>query len=391
VGSTQSHLHLKSHNNINKFDFFSYSSPVLYKSSQDLVLINSVALPLKKRKIIFNFKKMGKTLALILLAIVIKSICQYYLGAQETSLEKIFSGLDFPFYQGCILGGVIMVLFQDNWNNMWDFLHKSFTIKLDSEDEDSGNEALNLSQKDKDKLTDSNIGSKAIDKGKNPEQVTSKKGSPEPEGVEIPREELMDLMVKASIAAYEIAEDTKSYNEKFFALGKGLQKFNSLELGRLNINNPADIDKAFFPLLKEHGVMYSKFQSSRLAWIVSRAANLQPENKPKVRDAIAKMEIAREKYLSAIKDIGRHQDTTTQAKIYYAALNEQRNSSNKELNKAEDIVLKDLKASPFCTIDHDDCKNLVKTIKEYYRAKIEVNTQDNNLKKKLGEVINRKS
>jgi uncharacterized FlgJ-related protein len=103
------------------------------------------------------------------------------------------------------------------------------------------------------------------------------------------------------------------------------------------------------------------------------------------------MEIIREKYISATKDVGKLQDATTQAKVYYAALNEQRNSTNKELNKAEEIILKDLKASPFCTIDHEDCKNLVKTIKDYSKARIEFNTQDNNLKKKLGEVINKKS
>jgi hypothetical protein len=101
------------HSNI-KLDFFSYSSPVLYKSSQDLSLMINVALPLKKRKIIFNFKKMGKTLVLILLAVIIKSICQYYLGAQQTSLEKIFCELDYPFYQGCILGGILFGFLQDN-------------------------------------------------------------------------------------------------------------------------------------------------------------------------------------------------------------------------------------------------------------------------------------
>jgi hypothetical protein len=72
-------------------------------------------------------------------------------------------------------------------------------------------------------------------------------------------------------------------------------------------------------------------------------------------------------------------------------LNEQRNSLNKEINKANDIVLKDLKASPFCTIDHEDSKNLVKTLKEFSNAKKEFNIQDSNLKKKIGEVINRRS
>jgi hypothetical protein len=57
---------------------------------------------------------MGITLLLVILAIIIKSICKYFLGAQETSLEKILSGLDYPFYQGCFLGGIIMVFIQDN-------------------------------------------------------------------------------------------------------------------------------------------------------------------------------------------------------------------------------------------------------------------------------------
>jgi hypothetical protein len=72
-------------------------------------------------------------------------------------------------------------------------------------------------------------------------------------------------------------------------------------------------------------------------------------------------------------------------------LNEQRNSINKEFNKADEIILKDIKASPFCTIGLDDSKNLVRTLKEYFNAKKEFNTQDSNLKKLLGEVINRKS
>ena len=363
--------------------------------------MSNTVLPLKRSKIIFNLKKIGKTLVLILLAIVIKSISQYYLGAQETSLEKIFSGLDYPYYQGCLLGGVIMVFFQDNWNNMWDYLHKNFTIKLDSGDEDSGDELKNSRKgkekltdsniSSKEKLTDSNISSKAIDKEKNPEQVTSKKESGSGGEIKFTREELIDLMVKSSWAANEIGEDTKSYNERFIALGKGLETLNSLELERLNINNPADVDKVFIPLLQEHGSTHSKFQNSRSAWIISRAANLEVQNKPKVQDAIAKMEIARQKYLSAIDDVARLQDTTTQAKVYYAALNEQRNSVNKELNKAEDIILKDLKASPFCIIDHDDCKNLVKTLKDYSNAKREFITQDSKLKKKLGEVINRRT
>lgn len=386
------HLGVGVRSNINKPDFFFYSSPDLYKSSTDLSLISSVALSLKKRKIIFNFKKVGKSLALIILAVVIKSICQYYLGAQETSLEKILGGLDYRFYQGCFLGGILLSFFQDNWNNMWGYFHKSIIIRLDSEDEDSGNEALKNNPKGKDKLTDSNV-SKVPDKEKSIEQVTSKKVSSSGSAGEIQtsREELLHRIATYSLAAHDIAKDTKEYSNNFLALAEGFKRFNTLDLGKLNMNNKNEVEKFFIPLLTEQGSCYSKYQSSLTLWIRSRAINLQPENKTKVMDAIANMEIAREKYLSAISNVSIHQDATTQAKVYYAALNEQRNSVNKELNKANDIILKDLKASPFCTTNHDDCKNLVRTLKDYSNAKKEFNIQDSNLKKKLGEVINRRN
>jgi len=57
-----------------------------------------------KKKFYINLKKLFKTLCFIVLAIIIKSICQYTFGAEETTMEKIFFCLDFPFYYGCILG-----------------------------------------------------------------------------------------------------------------------------------------------------------------------------------------------------------------------------------------------------------------------------------------------
>lgn len=285
-----------------------------------------------------------------------------------------------------------MVFFQDNWNNLCEFLHKSFVIKLDSGDEDSADEALKNSRKGKEKLTDSNISSKALDKGKNPELVANKEGESSGSGREIKytREELVDLIVNASWAASEISADTKHYYENFIILGKGLEKLNTLDLKRLSINNPDDVKNVFIPLLQEQGTSNTRFLNSRSAWMISRAANLEPENKTKVLEVKAKMEVARKKYLDVIGELDKYKDTTTQVKVYFAALNEQRNSVFKEFNKADDIIIKDLKASPFCRIDHDDCKNLVTTLKEYSNAKREFITQDSILKSKISEVINRK-
>jgi hypothetical protein len=275
---------------------------------------------------------------------------------------------------------------------MLDYLHKIFTIKLDSEDEDSVDETLKNSRKGKDKLTDSNISNKIMDKGNNPEQITTKKDSlSSGDEIKNQREALIDFMAKHSVAAHEIDEDTKSYIATMLSLGKDVKMFSTLEIDKRNLNDSIDAENLFVPLLKHHGTMYSSHQTSRLAWIKSRVINLQPENKIKVNEAITNMQIAREKYLSAISKLGKHENTATQAKVYYAALNEQRNSVNKELNKADDIILKDLKASPFCTIDDKYCKDLVRTLKDYSNAKKEFNIQDSNLKKKIGEVINKRS
>ena len=383
---------------VRKTEFFYYSSPVLYKNSSDLSLISNVVLPKEKIKIIFNFKKWGKTLAFIMLAIITKSICQYYLGAQETSWDKIILGLDYPFYQGCLLGGIILSFFQDNWNNMWDYIHKSITIRLDSEDEDSGNEVSKNLQKGKDKLTDSNISSKVADKEKSVTEVASTEvastegsSSGSTSRILISIDDLAHVIATYGLAADEIAKDTKSYTSDLSVLAELVGNFNTLGVNLLDMKKPGEVEKAIIPLLQEHGSTYSKYQNRLVLWIKSRAINLEDENKIKVKDAIANAEIARDKYLSVVHSIDTHNSATTQAKVYYAALNEQRKSVNKELNKATDIVLKDLKASPFCAIKGKESKNLINTLKDFSNVKKEFNTQDNYLKKKIGEVINKRN
>ena len=61
-------------------------------------------------------QKYLKTIFFVIIGIGIKSICQYFFGAEDTSIEKLILGLDYSFYLGCILGSWIIIIFQDNWN-----------------------------------------------------------------------------------------------------------------------------------------------------------------------------------------------------------------------------------------------------------------------------------
>lgn len=333
---------------------------------------------------------MGISLALVILAIVIRSICQYYLGAEHTSLNKILSGIDYPFYQGWILGNIIIIFFQDNWNNMWDYLHKSLVLRLDSGDEDSGNEGLKSSRKEK--LTDSN-NNKAIDKGKSLEQIISKQELPitfEGRTIET-KKELSDFMAVIMTVAYEISLDTKNASNSLLKLGDSLKSLGVFEFEKLNIHNPVDVEAFFIKFFQEHGKTYNNAQMTRSIWIKARSLNLLPENRVEIENHLKNLEAIKEKYISKISGLGNHQDPTTQVKLFYSALNEKRNLINKELNKADDIIFKDLKKSAFCTLSNEDSKNLVKTLRDYTNAKYEFNTQDNKLKKRLGEVINKKN
>jgi hypothetical protein len=146
---------------------------------------------------------------------------------------------------------------------MLDYIRKYFYLKFDSGDEDSGDEGLKISSKGKEKLSEESNTSKVLDE--NPEQVTSKKESPSISSRVISREEELERTVLYSIAADEITQDTKTYIKNILALGGGLKKFNNIELNTLNIKNKADIDRAFIPLVKEQGITYSKYRTSRAA------------------------------------------------------------------------------------------------------------------------------
>jgi hypothetical protein len=101
------------------------------------------------------------------------------------------------------------------------------------------------------------------------------------------------------------------------------------------------------------------------------------------------MQDVRNKYVASIDQLKSLNSSTTQAKVFYGVFNEQRRLTNKELNQAEVIVMKNLKSGPFCLVDHQDCKNLLKSLKDYNKAKENFNSQDNYLKKKIGEMINK--
>jgi hypothetical protein len=112
VGSNKSYINFELKKKKGKIKFFDLSSRDLYNKNMNLYSNNRV-LPIFKGKYIFKWEKLVKTVLWIIFAILIKSICQFVLGAEETSIEKLLLGLDCTFYLKYILGGSFMALLPD--------------------------------------------------------------------------------------------------------------------------------------------------------------------------------------------------------------------------------------------------------------------------------------
>jgi hypothetical protein len=128
----------------------------------------------------------------------------------------------------------------------------------------------------------------------------------------------------------------------------------------------------------------------RLEWITDRIRLLETHDSTKVVEHILRMldsQRTLSSMLGPMSDI-RDSNVGRGIKVWYCEYNKHRNSFIKELTLAEGITTKGLKKSPLCTLNHSNSKSLIKALNDYSKAKDQYNTEENYLKKKLGEAVN---
>lgn len=403
-----------------KVKFFDYSSPHLYNTNMDLGLMNNSVKLIVKGKFKFNRKKLVKTVLWVILAIVIKSICQYVLGAEVTSIENIVLGLDGPFYLGCIIGGWIMVLLQDNWDNlMSEYFPNSITMKFDSGDENTDDEVTKKSWKGKgkEKITDSDTTTSTISPTataavtqdlENLNLNTMEERVKEyisrykirelkhPSLSNLSDEEIFKLLDKAK----EITQNTHSYIENIsnkrdllkegnFYLKNSLIGGNSDKKLTFDINDKKAAAN-LINLVTQYSQINRSYMYDRLEWITDRIRLLETQDAAKVVEHILRMLDSQNTLSSMLGPMTniRALSDGKGVKVWYCEYNKHRNSFIKELTLAEGITTKGLKKSPLCTLNHPNSKSLIKALNAYSNAKDQYNTEENYLKKKLGEAVN---
>lgn len=305
--------------------------------------------------------------------------CEWFL-VEIRLLEDIVVNL--KIYRDILLGSMAVfsrLLVLGFWQEIFDL--------FSDEKMHIGSPSVNntLSSVRKDESLPSNLTYNAMDKGESAE-----KGSNNPSGnsstkygATATREVNPDPIV-VSILADSIQEDTLQLNKSILALAEALKKYNELSFDKIKLTSEAE--EPLLTLLRKQSTLFTTHIRNRTTWVESRTVNAIMGNQFKVKEIHSDLVEIQQKYLDKVKKISQLENKTLQLKEFYATLNEYRNSIVKELNKAENIILEDIRKSPLYKYPH-----LRKELNVgFVQAKKEFNDQDSYLKKKVGEIIQNK-
>jgi len=373
----------------------------------------------------FNWKKLSYSFIIILFTILIKSICQYYLGAEATSLGKIISSLDFSFFSGSFLGSIIIIFIESNW----DICKAYFSVNLDSDDENARDKIVDKGKKPEQQIDKGKKPEWRIDKGL-PFASTSAAGnsfastsmadnhlaSDSAAGIpglgrntnvklSMSTKEKADVLLKSIYLAEGIKNELVDYEEAFNEYIRKLKKQADIILeskDHINMNyikNDNDI-KAFEYAIKMSltalSLVYEKAGENRSLFLMRRVVDLklsnEDENKLKIENSKEIIKKARAKFLSDLDLINPNKEFPVgQIKTFYASMNLQKNIIDKELNKLDSIILKELKQCDCCAFKNDLSRDLVKKLNDYNKANKNFNIEYNIVKRHLSDVINRRN
>lgn len=327
---------------------------------------------------------MGKTLGWLIIAIILKSLFQTIVGSEHTSIDGLF-------YIGSFLGSFAYILLEENLDllklkfyKFWDLLPSMNTLKLDSDDE-----------------SESLKGKKVVvkEKGENPsfiKQIPDKEvsgGAVGGSGINPEDSSFWSHLVKS------IRDETRDLIYSIKDIGaKKLEKYNGLwssddpEMDRVVI--APENAEGFITLLQKQSNMFTAFVRNRMEWVDVLRTQINigiglytAEEVAKIKAARTKLAEIHNSYMSKTQIIPNHNSPIVQVKVFFAALNQYRNESLKELNKVENIILDKIRKHNILSKD-GELKRVLNL--ELIEAKKEFNTQDSYLRAKIGEALKNK-
>ena len=178
-----------------------------------------------------------------------------------------------------------------------------------------------------------------------------------------------------------IISDTNKASEAIQKWVNELKIYHDIPWGTLP-PGPETID-LMTTLVRDQGTVYTKYVWNRTEWLKGRKLNTTESSKEKLNDIFEKIRNIQQDYFNKTGQIDRFDNQETQLRVYYGNLNEYRNKVLKELNKADSVILEDIKKSAFK--GHTGLKKALNI--DYKEAKDAFNNEDQYLKRKVGEIL----
>lgn len=230
-----------------------------------------------------------------------------------------------------------------------------------------------------------------MDNGKNHEQGSNAKqesnselASENPDAWYDNISEEVKKQVGIDILADGIRGDTKTLNKSILAWAKLLEGYNDVSLDKIKLT--PETEDLLIDLLKNQSRALTHCMANRIDWVECRTTNVLEKNNTKVKDINLKLIEIQDYYFARVKGLSKIESKAAQVREFYATMNQYRNSVYKELNKAESIILEDIRTSSL--YKNTELKKVLNV--EFTNAKKEFNTQDSYLKSKIGQILNAK-
>ena len=186
-----------------------------------------------------------------------------------------------------------------------------------------------------------------------------------------------------------IKNDTRGINASFTEWGDHIRRLNEMPLDYLK-SRPGNED-LLIDLLRNHVSALNKIFKNRVEWLNGLNNNvLSKYNEAKFIDFdeieknLAKLQ--NDLYFSKLSKYNNIESKATQVRTFYSDINQYRTTVNKELNKAENLILGELRQ---CNCYKDpEVKKVINV--EFINAKKEFNNQDGYLRAKVSEILKAK-
>lgn len=209
--------------------------------------------------------------------------------------------------------------------------------------------------------------------------------------------ELIKSIYLAEGISNEITNYEKEISESIAKLKKqgDILSFSKNSITMENIKQLMVQEAAIKMSLKALSDVYEISANNRYQLILRRVIDLklsdENENKLKINEGLENISKARTKFASDVDLINSKKESPEgQIKVFYTALNLQKNVIDKELNKLDSIILKELKQSDCCAFKNEVSKDLVKKLNDYNKANRNFNLEYNIVKRHLSDIIDRK-